>query len=154
MTSYNIKLVSMKNAIILVISSLSIFIFFTRKLFPNGNGGNSQLIIWLAIVVLAYFAWQKFVIGRTAWIIDDEKVSINWIKKFAWSDGENIILKWEEISGITRGRDPSYYILKIKLVSGKTWRFIHDPLVTRDDFNEMLMVLYKTLNDKKILVQK
>lgn len=149
MTTYRVKFVSLKNSVILILSLLFIFAIILFGFFPRGiHPKFVSILCTVFIMTISWLLWQRFVTGRTTWEIDKNKIEINWVKKFAWTNNANVNLKWEEIKSITRGLDPNYYILKIKLVSGKTIRFIHDPLVTKDDFGEMLKVLYQVLNER------
>lgn len=151
---YKVKLVSLPHSILLIIVLLVVFLVSTGTLFPSGglqNGGLSILIVSIEAIV-SYILWQFFVTGRTIWKIDDEEINIVWTKKFIFNDGRDVIIKWSEIEDISRGLDPQYYNLKIKLHSGDTIRYIHDTLTTRDDFEEMLKTLYQTLNLKKTKV--
>jgi hypothetical protein len=84
------------------------------------------------------------VTAKTQWTINDDGIYMTWIKQFAFTHNDDITIKWNEIESISRGLDPNYYNLKIKLISGQTIRFYHDTLTTRDDFQEFL----KALNNK------
>ena len=102
-------------------------------------------------MIIAYILWQKFVTARTKWSIDDNGISIIWIKQFAFAHKEDITIKWNEIENISRGFDPNYFILKIKLVSGKKIKFHHDVLTTKDDFKEFLKTLRTNINNQKVI---
>jgi hypothetical protein len=144
-TTYNIKVVSQKNAIIIIFLSLAIFMGGILIFFPHGihNEGLSILLVAISFTII-YFIWQAFVTARTRWTINDDGISMTWIEQFAFTNNEDIDIKWNEIESISRGLDHNYYNLKIKLVSGQTIRFYHDTLTTRDDFKQFL----KALNDK------
>ncbi|MBS1511775.1 MAG: hypothetical protein JST86_13090 [Bacteroidetes bacterium] len=149
--TYKIKLVSQAHAMLLVIVLLVVFLVSAGTLLPSGGLQNTWLAILLVsiVAIISYFLWQIFVTGRTLWTIDDNEIKIVWTKKFYLNDGKDVIIKWSEIKDISRGLDPQYYNLKIKLQSGDTIKYFHDTLTTRDDFEEMLKVLYQTLHDKK-----
>lgn len=153
MATYKIKLVSQANAIVLIIILLSIFICGVLLFIPHGlkNNGLSILFTFLAMTV-AYFLWQRFVTGRTEWIIDDNRISIIWTRKFTLSGSSDFSLKWSEIEKISKGLDPQYYNLKIELVNGEIITFYHDNLTTRDDFDELLKILHQTFNNKKATI--
>jgi len=85
--------------------------------------------------------WQIFVTGRTCWILDGNGVSMTWTKQFAFCNNSGIVIPWSEIKKISKGLDPNYYILKIDLTTDSTLRFIHDPMVTRDDFQMLIAAL-------------
>lgn len=149
--TYKVKLVSQANAIGLIITLLVIFFSGAGLFLPSHglqNGGLSILLTSL-IVIITYILWQIFVTGRTEWTIDEREINIVWTKKFILSDRKDMNLKWVEIENISRGFDPKYYNLKIKLTSGETIKFFHDNMTTRDDFEEMLKSLYQTFNTKK-----
>lgn len=152
---YKIKLVSQKNAIVLIITLLSFFIGGVFLIIPHGLHDKwLAYLVVLTTAILAYFLWQKFVTCRSEWTIEDKKITIVWTKKFILPDNKNISLNWTDIENISRGVDPQYYNLKIKLASGKTLKFFHDGLTTRDDFDEMLKTLYQTLHKKKTMATK
>jgi hypothetical protein len=141
-TTYNIKVVSQTNAIIIVFISLAIFMGGIFVLFPHGihNEGLSILLVAISFTIV-YFVWQIFVTAKTQWTINDDGICMTWIKQFAFTHNDDITIKWNEIESISRGLDPNYYNLKIKLVSGQTIRFYHDTLTTRDAFQEFLKAL-------------
>ena len=152
---YKINLVSQKNAIVLIITLLTFFIGGVLLIIPHGLHDK-----WLAYLVVliaaisAYFLWQKFVTCRSEWTIDDKKITIVCNKKFILPENKNISLNWTDIENISRGVDPQYYNLKIKLTSGKTFKFFHAGVPTKDDFGEMLKTLYQTLHNKKTTATK
>ena len=149
MTTYKIKLVSQTNSIILVFSFLTIFIGGAFLIAPHGvqNKINALLVVFL-LITLACYLWQKFVTGRTEWTLDNTGVHVVWTKKFMFADNKDFMIKWDEIEKISKGFDPNYYGLTIKLVSGQTIRFYHDTFTTRDDFGEFIEVFKQTLNEK------
>ena len=149
--NYKVKLVSQTNAIVLIITLLVVILVSAGTLLPPGGLQNEGLTILVVSIValISYTLWQIFVTGRTIWTIDENEIKIVWTKKFILADSTDTIIKWSEIKDISRGLDPQYYNLKIKLVSGDTIKYFHDTLTTRDDFEEMLKTLYQTLNDKK-----
>lgn len=149
--TYKVKLVSQTNAIVLIITGLIVVLVSAGTLLPKGGLQNEGLSILVVSVIafIAYVLWQIFVTGRTLWTIDENEIKIVWTKKFILAGNTDTIIKWNEIKDISRGLDPQYYNLKIKLISGDTIKYFHDTLTTRDDFQEMLKTLYQTLNDKK-----
>lgn len=144
MTTYNIKIVSQANAIILIVFSLVVFIGGAFIFFPHGlhNEGLSLLLVAVSFTIV-YLFWQLFVTAKTKWTIDDDGINMTWVKQFPFNHNDDIAIKWSEIESVSRGADPNYYNLKIKLVSGQTLRFYHDTL-TADDFQAFL----KALNNK------
>jgi hypothetical protein len=149
MTTFKIKLVSQTNAIIVVIVLLTLF-FSGAILFQNILNKIPDIIFFTVILAVSYFGWQIFATGRTEWTVTNKEVTIIWTKTFALTYNENLTIQWNDIENISRGLDPQYYNLKIKLTSGKTIKFYHDTLTTRDDFEELLKTLYQSLNDKKL----
>ncbi len=103
-------------------------------------------------MTIAYFLWQRFVIARTEWKMDNNGISMTWTKQFSFSHKDDITLKWNEIESIKRGFDPNYYNLKIKLVTGEKMKFYL--LTTRDDFNPFIETLTQTFIDKKATANK
>lgn len=145
---YKVKLVSQTNAGVLLIILSILFMGGVRLFIPHGlhNKGLTYLVALVAFTI-TYCLWQKFVTGRTEWMIDKSHVTIRWTKKFAFTDNQETILKWPEIKKISRGPDILYYTLKIKLLNEQTIKYYHDTLTTRDDFYEMLLILYQTFNN-------
>lgn len=150
-TEYKVKLVSQTNAIVFIIIGLIVVLVSAGTLLPKGGLQNEGLSILVVSVIafIAYVFWQIFVTGRTLWTIDDNEIKIVWTKKFILADSKDTIIKWNEIKDMSRGLDPQYYNLKIKLVSGDTIKYFHDTMTTRDEFQDMLKTLYQILNDKK-----
>jgi hypothetical protein len=149
---YKVKLVSQAHAILLITALLVTFLVTARTLLPPGgleNKGLAILFVSMAAFV-SYILWQIFVTGRTIWTIDEDEIKITWAKRFIFQDGRGVIIKWSDIKDISRGIDPQYYNLKIKLHSGETIKYFHDTLTTRDDFEEMLKLLYQTLKTRKL----
>jgi len=148
---YKVKLVSQTNALVLIMTLIVLGLGGVWLLLPSHGLQNEALAILLVSVmaIIVYVLWQIFVTGRTEWTIDDKEINVVWTKKFILSNCKDIYLKWSEIESISRGFDPHYYNLKIKLTSGDTMRFFHDSMTTRDDFEEMLYPLYQILNKIK-----
>jgi hypothetical protein len=131
--------------------SLTIVLASAETFLPPGGLQNEGLSI-LVVSVLAiavYIFWQIFVTGRTEWTLNNNEIKILWTKKFFLSKTEDFNIKWNEIESISRGFEPHYYNLRIKVSSGDTIRFYHDILTTRDDFENLIIVLNQTLNKKK-----
>jgi hypothetical protein len=145
-TTYNVKLVSFTNSVVLIIALLISFFTCASIFIPKGGLQNTGLSILLSAISLgfAWLMWQIFVIGRTRWTLDDNGLSMAWTKQFAFCNNSGIVIPWNEIKKISKGLDPNYYILKIDLTTGSTLRFIHDPMVTRDEFQ----VLIDAINEK------
>jgi hypothetical protein len=149
---YKVKLVSQARAILLVTVLLVTFLVSAGTVLPPGglqNKGLAILFVSMAAFV-SYILWQILVTGRTIWTIDDKQIKIRWTKSFIFQDGKQVIIKWSDIKDISRGVDRQYYNLKIKLHSGETIKYFHDTLTTRDDFEEMLKLLYQTLKTRKL----
>lgn len=149
MTTYKVKLVSQTNAAILIVGVLTVFICGVLYFIPHGAGSNGSA--WLVTAVsfgVVYFLWQRFVTGRTEWTIDANEISIIWTKKFPFSGEIDLTIKWDDVKEISKGPDPQYYCLRIKLVSGMTIKFYHDSLTTRDDFEECLKTLNQIFGEK------
>ena len=87
--------------------------------------------------------------GKTEWTLDSEGIKIIWTKRFALANPKDLNIKWDEIQSISRGFEPHYYNLRIKLASGDTIRFYHDILTTRDDFENLITSLNQTVSKKK-----
>ena len=149
MKTYTVKLVSQRNAIILIFLLLAFFLISGIALLPKTMSTFSSTICVAIDFVISYFLWQKFVTGKTEWTVDDLEIKIIWTKKFTLADNKDFNFKWTEIENIKRGIDPQYYNLQVKLVSGQIIKFFHDTLTTKDDFEDLLKILYKKLNDKK-----
>jgi hypothetical protein len=148
MIKYQIKLVSQKNSIFIVVILLTLFIG-GAMLFKGSNKQFPTIMVVLSLMAISYFLWQKFVTGKTEWTIDKDGVYMTWVRQFYFNNKQDINLKWNEIESISRGFDPNYYTLKIKLVSGKKIRLYHDTLTTKDDFKEFIKTLNQTFNDRK-----
>ena len=133
---YKVKLVSQASAIAYVILVLLGFFLTVHFLRPKINS-TLFLATW---VMVGYFLWQKFVTGRTEWTITNDNLKIVWTKR-PLERTKDLILEFSEISNISKGLDPQYYHLKINLKSGETLSFFHDPLTTRDDFEELIVIL-------------
>lgn len=151
MKTYEVKLVSQTNAIVLIIFLLATVFVCVSVLIPKGlhNKGLSILIASLGMG-FAYFLWQKFVTGRSVWSVDSEQIIISWTKKFPFSNIKDLTFRWDQVEKISKGFDPQYYNLKIRLISGQTIRFYHDYLTTKDDFQNLIFVLHQTFNSKKV----
>ena len=102
-----------------------------------------------SFIILWYILWQKFVIGRTEWTVDNDGISIIWTKR-PLERTKDLTIKWKEIEKIFQGSDTKYYHLKIKLNSGDSLSFFHDYLTTKDDFENLVKELYQRLNNKKL----
>jgi hypothetical protein len=142
-TTYNVKLVSFTNSVVLVIALLILFFSSAAFFLPKGGLQNSRLSILASAISLGFgwLMWQIFVTGRTRWTLDDNGLSMIWTKQFAFYRNSGVVIPWSEIKKISKGLDPNYYILKIDLATDSTLRFIHDPMVTRDDFQALIAAI-------------
>lgn len=153
--TYKVKLVSQTNAIGLIAIELVVVLFSAGMLLPKGglhNTGQSILIV-SALAIIAIFLWQKFVTGWTEWQVNKDRITISWIKKFAFSDINDYVFEWKDIEKIWQGMDPRYYNLKFKFTNGQKITFYHASF-GNDDFNDLLKILYQTLDERKQLQQK
>jgi len=143
-TVYKVKFVSQVSAIafIIVLFTAIILTNVIPELKPVNRIPTIPYIS--ALVIISYILWQKFVTGRTEWIISDETLNIKWTKR-PLERAKDINLKWTEIAKISQGSDRTYYHLKIVLTSGDTVSFFHDPLTTRDDFDSLIKTLYQNV---------
>lgn len=144
MQPYKIKLVSLTNSVVLIVTLMAAFIGGVMVFIPHGD--HDPISAWVVVgscMILAYLLWQRFVTGRTEWTIDEDEIHIVWSKKFMFADCKDIVLKWDQVKNISKGMDTNYYNLKIKLTSGRTIRFYHDNMTTRDDFDQCLTALYQ-----------
>ncbi len=151
--TFKVKLVSQINAIALLVILLSVFL--AENIIFNSGGFHNELLSILSIFfyfLIAYFLWQKFVIGICIWTIDSHQISISWLKKFSFTSGKDLNITWDEIESISKGIDPQYYNLRIKLTSGEKIVFYHDYLTTKDDFQQLIESLNQTF--KKIAIKK
>ena len=149
MNTYQIKIVSLRNSVILIFVLLTIFIGGII-LFNDIVKQIPTIIFILLAMTIAYFSWQKFVTGRTEWTIDKAGIYMTWIKQFYFSSEDDIKLKWNEIESIKQGFDPNYYTLKIKFISGEKIKFYHDNLTTKDDFKEFIKILNQTFSEMRV----
>ena len=148
MTTYNLKIVSQTNALAVIIIMSGIFLGTAILFIPPGTTKPFGLLI-LFSATSVYLLWQKFVTGRTEWTIDDNEITIIWIKTFVLADCKNLKIKWPEIEDINARFDLHYRDLEIKLLNGDSIVFYHDNLVTKDDFESLKTALHQTLNKKK-----
>jgi hypothetical protein len=142
-TTYNVKLVSLTNSVALIIALLIFFLTSAAIFIPKGGLQNTGLSILTTAISFGFgwLMWQIFVTGRTRWALDDNGVSMTWTKQFVFCHNSGIDISWSEIKKISKGLDPNYYILKIDLTTDSTLRFIHDPMVTRDDFQALIAAI-------------
>ena len=153
MKTYNVKFVSQAHSIALIFLLLVTFFAVAGTFFPLQNRFFSALLI-IAFIAIAYLSWQKFVTGRTEWIIDESGINMKWIKSFAFSDSKDLKLNWKEIKNISQGLDPKYDTIKIKLTTGETLKFYHDNLTTKDDYEEFKKLLYQSFYKRTQLEKK
>lgn len=153
MKTYNVKFVSQAHSIALIFLLLVTFFVIAARFFPIQDKFVSVLVI-IVFAIIAYLSWQKFVTGRTEWTIDEDGITMKWIKPFAFNDSKDLTLAWEEIENIRQGPDPQYDTIKIDTISGETFKFYHDNLTTRDDYEEFKKLLYDNFNTKNQLGKK
>lgn len=135
---------------ILIIILLFFFLgaVFVFALYELLNIGFAFLLL-IIDVVIGYILWQRLVTGKTEWMVDDKGIKIAWTKQFAWVKNEDLDISWKQIEKISKGFDTNYYNLNIKLSNGKIIKFYHDRLSTKDDFKNLLEILYQTFNKKR-----
>lgn len=143
------KLVSQSNAIVLLLILLVAFFIEAAIFFPLPN---QSMVIPLTVLEFAFtiLLWQKFVTGWTEWQVDKDRIIISWTKKFAFSDITNYVFEWKDVEKIWQGMDTNYYNLKFKFTNGEEMTFYHASF-GNDDFNDLLKILYQTLDERKKL---
>jgi len=146
MSKYKIKFVSNRNTVLLFLISLPLLGLGLFYLFLNGISHPIIHVVGFTGFIIIFFFRQKFATGFTEWKIDENKVSIIWVKQFKFSNNEDSIWEWSEIKKISQGPGSTYYTLHIELTSGKKVTFYHDTLTKGDDFSEFIKVLYQTYN--------
>ena len=145
---------SQTNSIVLIFSSFAALFIGISTIPYNPISKSFSTIIVIILLGIVWLLWQKFVTGRTEWTLEKNEIKIIWTKKFALTNKKDLNIQWSEIQNISRGFEPHYYNLKIKLNSGDTIRFYHDILTTRDDFENLIVALYQTLSKKKNFNQR
>jgi hypothetical protein len=150
--TYKVKLVSQTNAIVLIITGLVIILVSSGTLLPKNGLQNTGLSILIVsfLAIIAIFLWQKFVTGWTEWQVDKDRIAISWTKKFAFSKVNDYVFEWKDVEKIWQGMDPGYYNLKFKFTTGQKITFFHATF-GNDDFNDLLEILYQTLDERKKL---
>ena len=148
MITYNIKLASPGNSVILLILLFAIASGCVSLIIPIMASQPFAIIFILVYVTLSYFLWQQIVTGRTEWMIDSDGFSLNLTKQFAFTKKPDISFKWNEIESIRRSFNPNYYKLKITLTSGQTFKFYHDSWA-KDDFKALILTLNETFSASK-----
>ena len=150
--TYKVKLVSQTNAIVFIITGLVIVLVSAGTLLPKGGLQNNGLAILIVSVlaIISILLWQKFVIGWTEWQVDKEHIAISWTKKFAFSNINDYVFEWKDVERIWKGMDTNYYNLKFKFTAGQNITFYHASF-GKDDFSDLLKVLYQTLDERKKL---
>jgi hypothetical protein len=141
-TVYRVKFVSQSSAIAVIIVLLTTFISTIAILGPKTLESIPTSLFISSIALVSYILWQKFVTGRTEWIISDDTLKITWTKR-PLERTKDYNLKRTEISKISQGSDRNYYHLKIDLTSGDRLNFFHDPLTTKDDFESLIQTLHQ-----------
>jgi len=147
---YKVKLVSQTNAILLWITMVLVVSVSAGMFLPPGGLQNKGLSILAVsvITIVTYVLWQLFVTGQSVWTVDENGIKIVWTKQFTLSGSTDLFLKWSEIEAISRGFDPYYDKLKIRLISGDTIKYFHHNLTTKDDFEKLIEALHQTLKEK------
>ena len=149
MQPYKVKFVSQTNIAVLLIGGMAVFFGVAFWFNPHGTRGKSWAWSVTAISFgIVYFLWQRFATGRTEWTFGETEINIVWTKRFPFSRLSDLVIRWDNIEKIWRGPDPHYYCLRIRLISGKTFKFYHDPLTTGDDFQKCIETLYQTFAGK------
>ena len=148
-TSYKVKFVSQTNSIVVLFSSLAAVFIGISTIPYNPVSKYVATFIVIILFFIVWLLWQKFVTGRTEWTLEENEIKIMWTKKFALARTKDFNIQWSEIQNISRGFEPHYYNLRIKLNSGATVRFYHDILTTRDDFEKLIIALNQKISKKK-----
>jgi hypothetical protein len=149
---YKVKLVSQANAVVFIITGLVMILVSAGTLLPKGGLQNEGLSILLVsiLAIITIFLWQKFVTGWTEWKVDKDHITISWTKKFAFSNINDYVFEWKDVEKIWKGMDTNYYNLKFKFTTGQKITFYHSSF-GKDDFSELLKLLYQTLEERKKL---
>jgi hypothetical protein len=153
MITYKVKLVSQPHAIAFIILALAVIITEAVILPSHGLDVTPAILLTVAELAVGILLWQKFVTGWTEWKVDNDRITITWTKRFAFSELEDFLFEWQDIERIWKGMDTNYYNLKFRFTFGETITFYHASFGT-DDFEQLIKILYQTLNDKNKLLPK
>jgi hypothetical protein len=149
MHTYNIKLVSQTNSAVFMLIALPAIIISRYLFFPKELSVNYSIAFGVVTTLTLYLLWQKFVVSKTEWSINDNEITI--IPKKKIFSLKNINLKWSDIKEINSAFHPFYYWLRIKLNSGETSNFFISRTNSRDrdDCVNLVVALNQAMNEYK-----
>jgi hypothetical protein len=158
MNTFRVKVTSQSGAALAIFICIILFfplMILRNKYLPIPLGTVSAILMLIPIIIFFIFIFRKIAAGKTEWQIDNQGISIHWVKHFAFSSNQDIQIKWIDIDTYKKRFDPMYYTFKIKLVSGQVIKFYRSTGVLvggswGDDFLEMADVFARYYNEKKL----
>jgi hypothetical protein len=153
MAIYKVKVTSRRNAGIVLVILLVLFLSNAKWIFTSEKVQAIKYIIILMYGVFSWVMWQLFATGRTEWTIDDKVIIIRWTKKFPFSQFESInIIEWSEIAKINKATTRSFTGLEFFFSNGMNVKYYHDPMVIGDDYKKMIAALKTQMNQRGLQV--
>ncbi len=95
-------------------------------------------IIMILIYTSAFLLHLKFVVGKTEWKVDNEGVTITWIKKIPFANYKDLHLPWTHIKNIQRRVSRREHSINIFLSNGAVIKYYHNEMVRKDDVEDFL----------------
>ena len=95
----------------------------------------------VVVYTAGFLLHLKFVVGKTEWKLNNEGITITWLKKIPFAGYKELHLEWMQIKNIrTRVPHRSHRII-IYFRNGSSITFYHNEMVRKDDLQSFINAL-------------
>jgi hypothetical protein len=137
LSTFKIQLISATNSGIIKISIIATLI----TAFILTDAPDHEILFFVIMVVIytsAFLLHLKFVVGRTEWKVDDNGITITWVKKIPFAHYKDIHLSWVQIKNVQRRVTRYSDTINIILRNGTSIKYYHNGMTGRDDIKDFL----------------
>jgi hypothetical protein len=153
MRVFKVKLVSQINIILTLLLWLAIltpFFILRIKFLPTSLGTDRSIAFTIPAVVLLFILLRKLATAKSEWSITDTAIELNWVNNYAFVKAKGFSIPWTLIQNVDCKWQGNYDRLKISLTSGNKLSFYHDPLIWKDDFDDLISALETSATNKSL----
>jgi hypothetical protein len=119
------------------------------KFLPTPLGAEGSIAFTIPAIVLLLILFRKLATAKSEWSITDTAIELKWVNNYAFVKAKELNIHWSQIQDVDCKWQGNYDRLKISLSSGNKLSFYHNPLIWRDDFNDLISTLKTSAANKK-----
>ncbi len=155
MKTYNFKVSSPLRLFLTMMLSLFCIILLpfaeSKVVFPG-----SIFIVMILVVIIPICAVRLALFAKVKVTLDDNTVSIKWIKQYLFCNKQDIIISFDEIATYIDQDDSNWDWLKIKTTDGKTYKIWHFNAfqIRSDGYSEFISTFVSAVKNYNDMIRK